>query len=684
MFSAKRQKSVVTPILILVITSFTLLPVISCAFTYFLFYEKSISALKQENVALIDRIDSWIKAKGDLAQNNALLLSNPDINKEMAIKYFASLFKAADGEVSDIYAGFTDNTGVFSMGWVPPPEWQATQRPWYISAVRNPDKTVYPPPYYDMSLKQLAFAVARAFHHNDVIAGVVAIDIPLTTMEDYIEKVNATSSSKSFLLDANGDILIHPDPAFAPNPDASFKNIKVVENGKYVGMFEQIAKNGIYKGSNIIYIGAPLETTGWFAITDITTLHIVKDAFRTLGGLIVTFIVILLIAIPILLVFIKKRVSVPLGMLSIFMTKASETGDISLTPDDVENINKCTKVNDEIGKCIRSTTTFVEYIVDNSEKLKLIADGDLTVEIEKLSAEDTMGKSLEGMLDSLNSMFGEINNISAQVSNSAKQVAETSSSIASGASQMAEGAQSLAEGASKQAEHIQEVSHSIDDIAEKTKVNVGMADQAAKLADTIINKAKRGNSQMDEMITAVNDITAASKSVSNIMQTINSIASQTNLLSLNAAIEAARAGEHGKGFSVVAEEVRDLANQSAAAAKETSSIVQDSIEKAELGTRIVKEMAASLTEIIAGINESSQLVMEIAQASEEQAKGIAQVNINVSKVADVIQNTSAIAEENAATSEKSATAAKVSAASSEEMSSQASILEKLTAQFKLK
>jgi len=382
--------------------------------------------------------------------------------------------------------------------------------------------------------------------------------------------------------------------------------------------------------------------------------------------------------------YISGLISKPLNQLSAFMKKASSTGDLSLSPEDVENINNCAKVKDEIGQAIRNCASFVGHIINTAKKLESIADGDLTVEVEKLSAEDTIGKSLENMVNSLNSMFGEINNISAQVSSSAKQAAETSSNIASGASQISEGAQSLAEGATKQTEHMHEVSQSIDNIAEKTKTNAGMANQAAKLTDTIINKAEKGGRQMDEMIAAVNGVTEASKSVSNIMNTISGIAEQTNLLALNAAIEAARAGEHGKGFAVVAEEVRKLAVQSEEAAKETSSIIKNSMEKADLGARVANEMAVSLTEIISGINESNRLIMEIAIASGEQAKGIEQININVFKVADVIQSNSAVAEENAATSEESAAAAQISAASSEAMSSHARTLESLIAQFKIR
>lgn len=374
----------------------------------------------------------------------------------------------------------------------------------------------------------------------------------------------------------------------------------------------------------------------------------------------------------------------PLKPLNSFMQKASTTGDISLRPEDIAIIETVRKKGDEIGESIGNTAAFVAHVSKIATELDRIAKGDLTTEIDVISDSDVIGISLKKTVDSLNGMFQEINDISAQVSESAKHVAETSTSIAEGSSQIAGGARLLAEGAVRQTEYIVDLSKSVGDVAEKTKVNTDMAGQASRLADTIITKAEAGSRQMNEMIAAVNNITEASRSVSTIMETINVIAEQTNLLALNANIEAARAGEHGRGFAVVADEVRKLAAESEGAVQKTSSIIQDSIEKAELGAQIANEMATSLQEIVSSINESSRLNTIISQASVEQSEGISQINISVDQVSEIIQSSTAIAQENAATSEESANAVQKSAASSEEISSLADVLESLIGRFKLK
>ena len=382
--------------------------------------------------------------------------------------------------------------------------------------------------------------------------------------------------------------------------------------------------------------------------------------------------------------YISSMISKPIVVITEYMKKASSTGDLTLGQAEIEQINKLAQRKDEISELNKGVTAFVERITKVSKELELIAKGDLTVDIDLLSDTDTMGKSMKFTVEGLNSMFEEINNISSHVSNRAKQVAHTATSIADSATHMAGSAQVLAEGSTKQAESVEKLSSSITEISKRTQANTDMTGQASKLADTIINKVEIGNHQMEEMTKAVNDITEASKSVSNIMETINGIATQTNLLSLNAAIEAARAGEHGRGFAVVAEEVRKLAAQSEKAAKETSSIIQNSILKAELGARVAGEMAVSLTEIVASINESSRLIMEIARVSEEQSASIVQININIDEVSKIVEQNSSVAEQSAAAAEESAAASEESAAAAEGMSSDTNILEKLLSQFRLK
>ena len=343
-------------------------------------------------------------------------------------------------------------------------------------------------------------------------------------------------------------------------------------------------------------------------------------------------------------------------MLTGVMKRAGLTGDITIKAEDAASIENYSKRSDEPGQCIESAAAFFKRINDVGGELESVAAGDLTVELSIMSNDDIMGNSLHHMNEKLNTMFKEIRSSSDQVS--------------TGAAQVASGAQMLAQGATEQAASIEQLSSSVSEIANMTRENSKMADRAASLATMIMGSASKGSRQMDEMILAVKDINEASNSIGKIIKTIDDIAFQTNILALNAAVEAARAGQHGKGFAVVAEEVRNLAAKSAEAAKETGSMIQNSMEKAELGARIAGETAESLSEIVSGISESSGLMSEIANASETQSVGINQVNIGIDQVAQVVQ-------QNAATAEQSA-------AASEQMSAQSTMLKELVLQFKIK
>jgi len=370
-------------------------------------------------------------------------------------------------------------------------------------------------------------------------------------------------------------------------------------------------------------------------------------------------VVIVMIAFVIALwlaIVISGNISKPLSSLSSFMKKAGETGDLTLHPEDVACIERISGKKDEIANVISGSASFINHVTRIARELESIAGGDLTVEVEILSESDTLGQSLRKMENNLNSMFDEIRN--------------SSDSVTDGTRQVSDGAQSLAAGSTEQASTLQELVSSISVISEKTMANAAIANKTSELSLRIKDSADKGSRQMDDMITAVSEINDASKGISKIIKTIDDIAFQTNILALNAAVEAARAGQHGKGFSVVAEEVRNLASKSADAAKDTSNMIQNSIVKAELGSKIANETAVSLKEIAAGINEASVFISEIATASGEQSSGISQINIGLDQVAQVVQQNSATAQQ--------------SAAASEEMRSQAEVLHHLISQFNLK
>ena len=384
-----------------------------------------------------------------------------------------------------------------------------------------------------------------------------------------------------------------------------------------------------------------------------------SEVMAEVNASIMRFLIIFVVVVTLVIIIasrIGKSMAAPLVVMKDLISHTGATGDITIHKITMRKLVKVRQNKDEIGQCVDATLKLFEHINNISEQLEILAEGDLTVENEMLSDKDMLGNSVSKMVEKFTELFEALQASAHQVSSGSKQIAD--------------GAQALAQGSTEQSATVQQLSSSIAAISEQTSHNAEMAGKAARLADAIIGNAEKGNKHMGDMIDAVHEINQASQSISKVIKVIDDIAFQTNILALNAAVEAARAGQHGKGFAVVAEEVRNLAAKSAEAAKDTSGLIANSMEKAALGARIAGDTAASLDEIVSGINESSVLIGDIAKSSEEQSTGITQINNGIDQVAQVVSQNSATAQQ--------------SAAASQQMSGQSELLQQMIAQFKLK
>ena len=299
---------------------------------------------------------------------------------------------------------------------------------------------------------------------------------------------------------------------------------------------------------------------------------------------------------------------------------------------------------DELGSLsnsMRQMSEKISYYMDEiSRAMQQLADGNLDIPGCDGFQGDFLPvqEALFIVIDSLNETMAEINTFSDQV--------------ASGSDQVAGGAQVLSQGVIAQAGSVEELASTMSEISRQVNENAETSQAVKTAAGEMGTNILACNQQMQEMKAAMGEINSCSTQIRKIIKTINEIASQTNILALNAAVEAARVGAESKGFSVVAQEVRNLAGKSSAASKSTEALIEQTLDAVAHGTKLAEETAASLMNIVGGTDDMVSKINQIAEATQKQAEATEMVAIGIGQISDIVQTNSATAEESAAASEE--------------------------------
>ena len=444
---------------------------------------------------------------------------------------------------------------------------------------------------------------------------------------------------------------------YSNNPDAKGKNLGDLIGQKYSDMLveKMQSKEAFFQRDSQVRYYVPLQIEGvdWWVQTAMTIPHFDQEKNQLLFALILSEVIIFILVQIINFL----RISNALKPLK----KISEAGkEVAGGNFDVEIHYP---QQDEIGELSRSISEVIgrskKIVFDLRDRLDAMAGGNFT---ENLESEEYVGdyapllESLKHIQEDMNKTLQEVHASSVQVLSSAEQVNT--------------GAQSLSQGATEQASSIEELSANMQDISHSIQASTKTAGEAYKLQGEAGVAVLQSNEKMEEMRKAMDDITAKSNEISKIIKTIDDIAFQTNILSLNAAIEAARAGAAGKGFAVVADEVGNLAQKSAKAAQNTGLLIEETIEAVDKGAKITEETAESLNSVSKSTEEVNTLIEKISSASSKDLEGITSLNQGLQQISSVVQANSATAEQ--------------SAAASEELTGQANKMNELVERFQLK
>lgn len=350
-----------------------------------------------------------------------------------------------------------------------------------------------------------------------------------------------------------------------------------------------------------------------------------------------------------------KGISVPLKDLG----KRLETfaqGDLSSpfpmaeTGDEVEEMEK---------HAVHMAGILSAIIYDMEELLGEMANGDYTVST----------KIIDKYTGDFNKMYQSMRGLKHQMTETLRSIGEASEQVQAGSGHLAEASQDLAEGATEQANAVEELHATISDITDTMIKSVGNAEESYQRAQNYAHDADNSRLEMNSMMAAMDRINETSGKIGEIISEIEAIAAQTNLLSLNASIEAARAGEAGRGFSVVADEIRDLADQSAKAAIDTRELIENSIREVTEGNRAAKQVAETIQSVVNGIGQIAEFSHDLKGIVTDQAEAMRQAEIGVNQISGVVQDNAATAQEASATSQQ--------------LSAQALTLDELIGHFKL-
>ena len=388
------------------------------------------------------------------------------------------------------------------------------------------------------------------------------------------------------------------------------------------------------------------------------------DALKARLGVlsIVAFILVIVIIIVAYVIAMKIGTEVAVGISTPLdaLKKRLET----FSKGDLESEFPTAESKDEIADMIHVASDMAAdlriIISDSDMLLGKMAEGDYTVTSQ---VKDKYAGDFVGLLMAMSRMKHQMNDVMSQIN-------DASSLVAAGSNNLAQAAQEMAEGAMDQSASIEELQATFADITEGVEKTSEKLNETYKIAQQYAKEADNSHTEMQGMVDAIARINETSKQIENIISEIEDIASQTNLLSLNAAIEAARAGEAGKGFAVVADQIRSLSEQSAKAAVDTRELIEGAIEVTNEGNEAAERVSVSIEKVISGMKSVAASSQELSEIADAQAKAMEQAEQGINQISEVVQSNSANAEETSATSE--------------ELSAQAVTMNDLISKFSLK
>jgi methyl-accepting chemotaxis protein len=539
-------------------------------------------ALNAEMAQLADShaasIGDWVLSKKTITSSMKLAMQQSD-----PLPFVKAAMAA--GAFDDAYIGIPGEGTVGTFVHPMPPGYSAQKRPWYIQA-EQAGTAVLTLPYNDATTKKLVITFAEPIGPKGAASAVVGADVQLDNVVHNVASIKPTPSSFAFLVDSNGVIISHPNPAF------SLKQVSDIDSKLSAPMLldlEQKKQSGTARidGRDDFLFVKKVAGTNWLLVICLDR----AEATAPIGSMLK----------------ISGLATVLMIFIAAVLLMAAITGilrRLGVIRDALEDIAS--------------------------------GDGDLT---RRLSVK---GK------DELVQIASAFNRFTDKIASVLLEIRQASESVKVSSNEIAVGNLDLSNRTEQQAGSLEETASAMEQLTSTVKQNADNARAASQLAISASDIAIQGGSVVGQVVDTMSAINDSSKKIVEIISVIDGIAFQTNILALNAAVEAARAGEQGRGFAVVASEVRSLAQRSAAAAKEINALINDSVEKVAAGSKLVSQAGGTMGEIVGSVKRVTDIVSEISAAGQEQSVGIEEVNRAIVQMDEATQQNAALVEQAAA------------------------------------
>lgn len=652
------KERITNSVILLVTVSMLLLGVVSCGLNFYSAYSTLKQSMNSMSSVVAERVECEVRAYMNIVQNmgTSYQLGSADVSVEEKQAYIDQMVEHY-GLIRGKLIGLDGIAQIDGTDY--------NDREYFQAALTG--KASFTEPLFAKTDGSISLIVAAPVWKDgkldSEVTGVVFIVLPTNTLNDIAASVELSKNCGTYILNRKGTVVAHTTTEMVESQHNTIEQSKAEPELEALAGLEKrmIAGEdgfGIYyyqKSIKFLSYSPIPSTDGWSVGVEAPIMDYLMD---TLVGIIIT--VAIVIAAIVAGGFIARKLGISIGNPIEQCTERIKL----LVKGDLHTEVQVFDAKDEVGELGRATKLLVEgfnrMIEDLKYLLAKLAEGDFTA---KSKAMDSYAGDFEAIVLSLRST---VENLDVTM----KQINEGAEQVALGSSQMAESAQSLAEGATEQAGAVEELTATVENVNQVARDSAVTAEQAAASTSQAALEAEEGKKSIQTLVVAMENITNVSLEIQNIIGAIEDIASQTNLLSLNASIEAARAGEAGKGFAVVADQIGKLAADSARSAVETRDLINKSIEEIKRGNSITQETALALEGIIKGMHGIADMAKGASGASNAQAEMIQQIQEGIEQIAGVVQSNSAAAQESSATSG--------------ELSAQSENLKSLVDQFHLK